>query len=107
MQNEQIQEIRSPDGRYVATIAYSDGPTFGYYFVCLQPARGWKTLQENDAIPNDEIAEVAAEGLRPIAWKSNHELMIDYDATNDDDDKAQFTLQRKSWRDVGIVYHAL
>ncbi len=106
MRNEQVQEVRSPDGRYVATIAYSDGPTFGYYFVCVQFARSWKPLQEDDAIPNDEIAEVAAEGLGSIAWKSNHELMIDYDATNSDD-KAEFTLQRKTWRDVAIVYHAL
>ena len=102
MTNQVSQEIRSPDGKYVATLAYSDGPTFGYYFVALQPAADWHHLQPNDPIPQDEVAEVAAEGLNKITWAGNDKLVVSYDVSSND--KAQFMLRKKTWHDVRLVY---
>ena len=102
MRNMVYQQVSSPDGRYVATLAYSDGPTYGYYFVCLQPSAGWRPLQSDDPIPPDEVAEVAAEGLGPIHWQGGHALVVGYAKSGVE--QAQFVLQKRSWRDVRIVY---
>lgn len=103
MHNMVYQQISSPDGRYVATLAYSDGLTYGYYFVCLQPSAAWHSLQPDDPIPQGEVAEVAAEGLGPIHWQGGHKLVVGYAKSGEE--QAQFVLQHRAWRDVRIVYH--
>jgi hypothetical protein len=102
MDNEVSAEQRSPDGQYVATLAYRNGPTFGFYFVSLQPAEGWHSLDTYDPIPETEVAEVAAEGLGPVEWKGPHKLVIWYNSSGME--KAMFVKQQKHWRDVQIVY---
>ena len=102
MTNQVYQEVRSPDGRYMATLAYSDGLTYGYYFVSLVPVTGWHRLQPDDPIPHDEVAEVAAEGLDTISWKGTDELVVNYEKSGTE--AAQFVIQKRAWRDVHIVY---
>jgi hypothetical protein len=103
MDNEDCTQLRSPDGRYVATLAYRNGMTFGFYFVCLQPAAGWHPLQPGDPIPQDEVAEVAAEGLDSLTWVGSHKLVVHYEKDTGND-KTEFVLQQKAWRDVRIAY---
>jgi hypothetical protein len=105
MHNQVYQQIKSPDGRYMATLAYRDGMTFGYFFVSLQTTAQWNPLQPNDAIPQDEVAEVAEEGLNTITWVGNHKLLVDYNKFGIEE--AQFVLQTKTWRDVRIAYRGL
>jgi len=102
MTNEDIRELRSPDGKYVATLAYRDGLTEGFYYVSLSPAKGWHHLQANDPIPDDEVAEVAAEGLEKIAWAGSGKLIVTYDATSSE--KAEFAFKKTVWHGVRIVY---
>lgn len=102
MRNEVYQEVKSPDGKYVATLAYSDGLTYGYYSVSLQTIQLWHPLGTNDSIPKDEVAEVAAEGVDHVSWHGNHKLVIDYEKTGVE--AAEFTLRQKAWRDVQIAY---
>ena len=86
----------------MATLAYRDGPTFGYYFVSLQPAIGWHHLQPEAPLPHDEVAEVAAEGLETIAWAGADKLVVAYDKSSQD--KTEFVLQKKTWHGVHLVY---
>ena len=104
MHNQVHQETKSPDGKYVATLAYSDGLTYGYFFVSLQPSGGWHSLGSDDPIPKDEVVEVAAEGLDNITWQGNHTLIVKY--VKSGDDAAVFEVKQKSWKDVHIVYRA-
>ncbi len=103
MNNEVFQEIKSPDGRNMATLAYRNGMTFGFGYICLQPVQGWHPLKPDDPVPASEIVEVAAEGLETISWKGNHKLVVVYE--NSGNEAAQFVTQPKQWQDVRIVYH--
>ncbi len=102
MRNENCQELKSPDGKYVATLAYSDGLTYGYYFVSLKTIQLWHPLGTNDPIPKDEVAEVAAEGINDVSWHGNHKLVVEY--VKSGDEAAEFTLRQKVWHDVQIAY---
>ena len=103
MHNQIYQEVKSPDGSYVATLAYRDGMTFGYFFVCLRPSAGWHALGADDPIPQDEVIEAAAEGIDHLAWQGNHTLVVQYEKSGVE--AAQFVSQPKAWRDVRILYH--
>lgn len=108
MSNQVYQETKSPNGKYVATLAYRDGLTFGYYFVCLHSSEDWQSLGANDSVPKDEVAEVAAEGLDSIAWQGDHTLIVNYVKSKpgkDNDLAADFVLKHQSWNDVHIIYH--
>ena len=102
MSNQVYQEVKSPDGRTVATLAYRSGMTFGYGFLCLQPSQNWHPLKPEDPIPPGEVVEVAAEGLDTISWQGNDKLVVTY--TNSGNEAAQFVLKPKQWRNVAIVY---
>lgn len=102
MKNQVYSETRSPDGMSVATLAYRDGLTFGFYFVTLQPAAGWHPLQPDDPVPQTEVAEVAAEGLDAVTWHGPHTLVVTYEKSGEE--HADFVLRKPRWRDVRIVY---
>jgi len=108
MSNQVYQETKSPDGNFVATLAYRDGLTFGYYFVCLHSSEGWHSLGADDPVPKDEVAEVAEEGLDSIAWQGNHILVVNYVKSKPGKDNylaANFVLKHQVWKDVHITYH--
>lgn len=89
----QSNSTTSPDGRYVATLAYTDGLTYGYYFVIVKPRHIWNIFEGGH-----EVTEAAAEGIDTINWKGNHTLVVHYDK------ECEFEVQEKRWRDVGIEY---
>jgi hypothetical protein len=105
MTNMVYSVVKSPNNKYIATLAYRDGLTFGYYYVVLQTAAAWRPLKPGDPIPNGEVAEVAAEGLGPIQWKGNNCLLMDFDTSTDE--KAVFVFRKPYWNDVKIVYNGL
>ncbi len=63
MTNQVYSEQVSLGGRYVATLAYRDGLTYGYEFLSLQPRARWHPLRPDDPLPKDEVAEMADEGI--------------------------------------------
>ena len=105
MTNQTYQQVKSPDGRYVATLAYRDGMTFGFGYICLQPLKDWHSLKLDDPLPKSEVVEVAAEGLQTISWKGNQTLIVTYQKSGEE--AAQFVTQPQHWRDVTIVYRGV
>lgn len=106
MRSEIHQEVKSPDGKNVAVLAYRDGLTFGYYYITLQPILGWH--HKSNALVTQEgltkITEVAAEGLEGVKWKDAQTLIISYNGKEHGDDAVEFVVQKKQWNSIRIVY---
>lgn len=92
--HEDVEDVQlSPDGRYRATLSYSDGLTFGYYHVLIEDRR-WHGL-----FAPDEVTEVASEGLTGIRWLSSRTLSVRWSCPQD-----EFVLRRQRWGSVHVVY---
>jgi hypothetical protein len=102
MTNQTYQETVSPDGKYVATLAYRDGLTFGFEYLSLQPRSGWRHLRTDDPIPDDEVAEMADEGIDSVVWLNAHTLVVKYEPGMRAD---CFVKRSQSWRDVRLTWH--
>ena len=102
MTNQVYQETVSPNGKYVATLANSDGSVLpdGFEYLSLSPTQGWRHLQSNDPIPKDEVAEMDAAGIQSVAWKNGTTLVVKY-AT---DMPSDFVMKAQKWHDVSIIY---
>ncbi len=93
------QKAVSPDGEYTAKLLYRENlaMTYGYDRI---------TIDSRNDPSNDEVVEVADEGLEKVAWNDRRTLVVTYDASSKlKDDNAVFVKKRSSWRDIRIVYH--
>ena len=94
-----LQKAVSPDGEYTAKLLYRENlaMTYGYDRI---------TIDSRNNPSNDEVVEVADEGLEKVIWKDRRTLVVTYDASSKlKDDNAVFVKKLSSWRDIRIVYH--
>ncbi len=100
--DEVYARAKSPDGKYLAKLKYYDALTFGYYHVAIQ-----KLGSKEPTASDDDVVEVAAEGLNSLHWKGKRVLVVDYDATKhkDPEEDTLFVKKPRSWRGVKILYN--
>ena len=104
MRNQVQKELRSPDGRYVATFAYRDGLATGFFYVCVQPASRWEHLKVDAPIPDHEMVEMTPPGPSSVAWTGSHTLRIVYQESGAEDVRPYFLKREETWRDIRVEY---
>ena len=103
MSNMSIQEVPSPGGRYVATLSYRDGLTYGFQFLSLQTRAKWHPLHADDPVPADEVGEMGDAGITGIRWLNERTLLMRYDRAIPAD---CFVKKGQCWHNVRLLWRA-